>query len=178
PDRARQSRTLAEELEIADTIAARLALAEACPTLGKFDEAWRHYDDVLAQPMGDEPAYALGKARAEFGLGRPQDAITTLDALRRRWPDYQSADGHLLYARALEQSGRSSEALEEYEAVATYYAGAEARVRWALLLGKVGRRTEAKRLCTEVLTRMKRAPKYVRKAQAEWIAVAERELRA
>src|SRR5262249_10501621 len=177
-DPAKQYRKLSDELEIADTIATRLALAEECLTLGKFDEAFRHYDNILARPMGDEPAYALGKARAEFGLGRPQDAIATLAAPSQRWPDYQSADGPLLYARALEQSGRTSEALDEYQAVANYYVGAEARVHWALLLDKVGRRAEAKRLYTDVLTQMKRAPKYVRRAQAEWIAVAERELRA
>src|ERR1700730_13905326 len=36
--------------------------------------------------------------------------------------------GHLLYARALEDSGRTEDALAEYQAVTTYYAGAEARV--------------------------------------------------
>ena len=46
----------------------------------------------------------LGLARAEFGLGRSEDTVKTLDELRRRWPDYQSAEGHLLYARALEDA--------------------------------------------------------------------------
>jgi len=128
--------------------------------------------------MGDEPAYALGKAQAQFALGRPQDAIVTLDELRDRWPDYQSAEGHLLYARSMEESGRTAEALDEYRAVADYYAGAEARVRWAMLLAKLGRDSEAKRLFSDVLTQMRRAPKYVRKIQAEWIAIAERGVRA
>jgi hypothetical protein len=128
--------------------------------------------------MGDEPSYALGKAQAEFGLGRPQDTVATLDDLRLRWPDYRSADGHLLYARSLEVSGRTDEALDEYRALADYYPGAEARVRWAMLLGSVGRDAEAKRLHSDVLTQMRRAPKYVRKAQAEWIAIAEKALRS
>jgi len=128
--------------------------------------------------MGDDAIYALGKARAEFGLGHPQEAVATLDDLRRRWPDYQSAEGHLLYARALEESGRIEDALAEYRAVANYYPGAEARVRYGQLLQKADRRDEAKAVLSEVLAQFKRAPAYVKRAQAEWIALAENALRS
>ena len=177
-DPEKQYRKLSDDLEVSDTIANRTALAEECLVLGKFEEARRHYEDVLGRALGDEPAYALGKAQAEFGLGRPRDAIATLDELRYRWPAYQSADGHLLYARSLEESGRAEEALDEYRSLADYFPGPEARVRWAMLLAKVGRDFEAKKLYSDVLTQMRRAPRYVRKVQAEWIAVAERGLRA
>jgi hypothetical protein len=176
-DPEKRYRALVDALAVADTIANRTALAEECLELGKFAEALRHYEHVIALPMGEEPAYALGKARAEFELGRAADAVVTLDALRAKWPDWQSADAHLLYARALEAGGRSAEALDEYQAVSDYFAGAEARVRWAMLLRKVGRDGDAKRLYADVLTQMRRAPRYVRKAQAEWIAIAERESR-
>jgi hypothetical protein len=176
-DPSRRYRALTDQLEVTDTIANRAALAEECLTLGKYEEALGHYEHVLSLPMGDDAVYAFGKARAQFGLGRPQDAVATLDDLRTRWPDYQSADAHLLYARALEDSGHTDEALPEYEAVANYYPGAEARVRYGLLLDKAGRKAEAKTLLTETLARLKRAPKYVRRAQAEWIAAAEKTLR-
>jgi len=45
------------------------------------------------------------------------------------------------------------------------------------LLDKAGRQSEAKAVFTEVLTQLKRAPKYVRRVQAEWIALAEKALR-
>lgn len=170
-------RRLVDELAAIDTIANRVALGEECLALGKFAEAKEHYANVLMRPLGDEPIFALGKARAEFGLGQPQDAAATLEWLRERWPDYQSADGHLLYARALEGSGRANEALDEYEALSRYYPGAEARVRYALLLDKVGQPAACKALLIEVLTQLKRAPKFARKSQAEWITTAERALR-
>lgn len=176
-DPAKRYRELGGQLEVADTIATRAALAEECLALEKFTEAEGHYAHILALPMGDEAVYALGKARAEFGDGRPQEAVTTLEDLRRRWPDYQSAEGHLLYARALEASGRVDDALFEYQAVANYYPGAEARVRYGLLLDKAGRSAEAKAVLAEVLARLKRAPKYVRRVQAEWIVLAEKALR-
>jgi hypothetical protein len=176
-DPERHYRLLTDQLELTDTIANRAALAEECLLLGKFAEAKRHYEHVLALPMGDDAIYAFGKARAEFGMGHPQEAVGTLDALRRRWPDYQSAEGHLLYARALEESGRIEDALTEYQAVANYYPGAEARVRYGLLLQKSDRHDEARAVLSEVLGQLKRAPAYVKRAQAEWIALAEKTLR-
>lgn len=152
-------------------------MAEECLSLGKFEEAVAHYEEVLARPLGDDPIYAIGKARALFGLQRPDEVVATLEDLRRRWPNYQSADAHLLYARALEDRGRTQEALEEYDALSQYFPGAEARVRYGLLLAVLGHRAEARSVFAEVLKQAKRAPKYVRKAQAEWIAIAERELR-
>jgi len=175
-DPLKRYRELTDNLEIADTIAARVALAQECLVLGKFEEAKQHYERILRQPMGDEPGFMLGSAQADFGLGRPAEAVATLDRLRQRWPDFQSADGHLLYARALEDSGRLDEALYEYKALASYYPGAEARVRYGMLLTRVGRRAEAEQIFRQVLAHMRRAPRYVRKAQAQWIAEAKKHL--
>jgi hypothetical protein len=46
-----------------------------------------------------------------------------------------------------------------------------------MLLQRLGRDGEAKRLYSDVLAQMRRAPKYVRAAQADWIAAAEKGLR-
>jgi hypothetical protein len=128
--------------------------------------------------MGNEPACALGKAQAEFGCNRPADALATLDDLQKRWPDFQSAEGHLIYARALAEVGRVDEALDEFHAVAAYFPGAEARVRYGMLLRMVGRTAEARLVFNELLLQMKRAPKYLRDAQAEWLSIAEKQLSA
>ena len=133
---------------------------------------------ILQQQAGDEPIYALGKARAEYGLNLPADAIATLEAMRNRWPDFESAEGHLLYARALADAGRTEEALQEFQEVSQYFSGAEARVRYGMLLDQLGRVNEAKVMFTELLIQMKRAPKHVRKMQAEWLAIAEKYLAA
>jgi hypothetical protein len=171
-------RALKDQVEIADTIANRQALAQECLELGKFEEAEAQYDAILAKPLGDEPAFALGRARAQFGQGRFRDAKATLDDLRQRWPDYQSADGHLLYARALEEDGELNEAIEEYQAVSNYFVGIEPRVRYGLALRKVGREAEARAVLADVVQRMSRAPRFARKVQAQWIAMAEAALRA
>ena len=171
-------RELSDAVEIADTIANRAALAEECLALEKFEEAKRHFDVILARPMGDEPLYMVGKARAQFNLGQAADTVAILDDLRHRWPEYQSGEAHLLYARALEATARDDEALAEYRALSDYFVGAEARVRYGMLLARLGRQGEAKAWLVEVLRQLRRSPAHVRKAQAEWIAIAEKIVRA
>jgi hypothetical protein len=169
---------LSDRLAGTDTIANREALAAECLKISRFSEAERHYDHVLQLPMGREPAYALGKAQAQFGLARPADALATLDDLKKHWPDFESAEGHLLYARALAEVGRIDEALDEYHALSDYFPGAEAKVRYGMLLHVVGRTAEARVVFNELLLQMRRAPKYLRDAQAEWLTIAEKQLSA
>jgi hypothetical protein len=175
-DPDKQYRELSDRLAVTDSIANRVALAEECVAVGRYEEAEQHYDHILALPMGHEPAYAFGKAKAQFARRRPVEALVTLDELQRTWPEFQSVEAHLLYARALAEAGRTDEALAEYRALASYAPGAEIRARYGLLLKLVGRTAEAKVELTELLIQMKRAPRYVRKAQAEWIAIAEKQL--
>jgi hypothetical protein len=176
-DPDRHYRVLKDWIGIADTIANRAALAEECLALGKYREAAEHYDAILAQPMGDAPAGVLGKARAVFGDRRFWETVALLDQLRLRWPDYESADGHLLYARALQECGRLAEAAEEYQAVSNYYVGAEPRVRHGLVLQKLGRKAEAREVLSDVVKRIELAPRHVRKTQAEWLAMARQALK-
>jgi hypothetical protein len=177
-DPEKRYRELSDRLLDADTIANRAALAGECLEVARFDEAERHYDHILSLPMGDDPIYALAKAKAQFGAKRPADAIVTLDNLQAHWPNFQSAEGHLLYARALAEAGRVDEALEEFSALVAYAPSAEARVRYGMLLKLVGRTAEARVIFNELLLQMKRAPKHARDMQAEWLAIAEKQLSA
>ena len=116
----------------------------------------------------------LGKARAEFGMKNPLAAVATLEQLKTRWPEYQSADGHLLYATALENAGRDSDPLAHYAEVSRYFPGAEPRVRQAQLLQRVGRSEESRALAEDVVKTLNRAPCHVRRNQREWLAIAQK----
>ena len=167
-------RALKDELDVVDTIANRSALADECVAIGRPQEALEHYDAILAQPFGDEPAYRIGKARALLDLGRAGDAVATLEEVKRLSPDLHSPEGRLLYGRALEMAGRSEEALDQYASLAPTYPGPEPSVRRAQLLERLGQREQARSIADEVVRSLRRAPAHVRANEREWFALANR----
>ena len=68
------------------------------------------------------------------------------------------------------------EALHEYAALAPGYPGAEARLRHALLLKRLGKLDDARRILKDLLDGGKLAPAHYRRAQAQWLDRARREL--
>jgi hypothetical protein len=88
-------------------------------------------------------------------------------------PDFRSPDGHLLYARAVEACGDDYKALDEYKAVAGYYAGAEARLRYGLILERLSNEEAALAEFEEIIAAADLAPRHYRKAQSDWITQAK-----
>lgn len=174
PDRDR--RDAARLLKAADTPENRRRLAEESLRSGDHAHAVELYEQALKGLYATDPDLMLGLAKAQFGLGEPAKARATLDALIAANPGFRSADGHLLYARAVEDSGDVAAALHEYEAVAQGYPGEEARVRFGLLLKRAGQTGRARQLFQDVLDRSDAAPKYYRREQRDWIDAARREL--
>lgn len=150
-------------------------LADALTKAGRFDEAIRICTEARTGVFEDDPKILLALAQAQFGAGRHADTIATLDYLRKQHPGLRLSDGHLLYARALAESGETRRAAEEYEALSRYYPGVEARVRQALLYKELGEGDKASALFAAILKDARLAPRHFRRSQAEWIALAERE---
>lgn len=150
-------------------------LAAALTKASRHDEAIRVCMDARTGLFEDDPKLLLALALAQFAAGRHGDTIATLDYLREKNPGFRSANGHLVYARALEESGAAERALEEYAALVSYYPGAEARVRQAILYKKLGDRARADELFAAILKDARLAPKHFRRSEREWIELAERE---
>lgn len=123
-----------------------------------------------------DPPLMLGLALAQYGLGQPLRTPQTLEALIAANPTFRSHEGHLLYARAVNGIADTGAALHEYEAMIDTFAGAEARVRYALLLKRLGRNADAAAQLTPVLKRSEASPCYYQRAQREWLESARREL--
>jgi hypothetical protein len=175
-DPNRNLRQAAAEVEISGNVDARRRLAEELYARGQYDEAVSVYEGGLKGIFEHDPTLLLGLAQAQFAAQQFAAARATLERLIQHNPDFKSADGHLLYARALEAQDALDEAEHEYAAVAPGYPGAEARLRYALLLKRRGKLDEARRILKELLDGAKLAPGHYRKAQAEWLDRARREL--
>ncbi|MDR2013935.1 MAG: tetratricopeptide repeat protein [Rhodanobacter sp.] len=175
-DPERQRRKIQQHLEVADTVQNRQALAEECLHLGDYVNAAELYRSMLKGMHANNPGFMLGLAQAQAGLGDFSAARTTLDALIAANPDYRSSDGHLLYARCLEELGENAAALHEYEVLSRSYPGEEARYRYAALLLAYQRHDEARNVLRDMLARAKISPGYYRRKERPWLDAARREL--
>lgn len=176
PDR--ELRQLTREAARADTVENRFKLAKECLNKQRYEEALDLLEGCLEGIHGEDPAILLALAKARFG---PQDfagTVEALDRLRRADPNFQSAEGHMLYARSLEGLGETERALYELEALAGYFAGEEARCRYGLLLDRAGRRDEAREVFAEVVRSVELAPKTYYRTQREWYEIARERLGA
>jgi hypothetical protein len=174
-DPGRDLRRYEAEARATGGVAARQRYANELVKQGQFDAAIAEYRAILTGLYEHDPNLLLALADAEFRSGAARAARETLDRLILHNPDFKSADGHLLYARAMEAEGNVPKALEEYQSVASYYPGAEASVRYARLLKAQGNTAEATRILRELLDRARIAPAHYRRIQKEWLDAAERE---
>ena len=177
-DPGQQLRTYELAAQRTGDVASRQRYAEELVRQDQATRAIEVYRQTLTGLYEHDPNLLLGLAQAQFAAGQPGAARVTLDGLIARNPDFRSPEGHLLYARALEGEGNMPKALEEYAAVAGYFAGAEASLRHALLQAKLGQRTEARQTLGALLEHARLAPRHYRRAQEQWLTAARRELAA
>ena len=150
--------------------------AEALRDSGNPAEAEEIINQALKGLFATEPTLLLVKARLQFDKERTSEAVKTLEILQEHNPDFRSAEGHLLYARALEAEGQNDKAIKEYSAVSGYFPGVEARYRLALCLETAGKNTAAKTEFESILNDAKLAPPHFRKSQKTWLDAVKREL--
>ncbi|MCK5273451.1 MAG: tetratricopeptide repeat protein, partial [Alphaproteobacteria bacterium] len=141
PDLAhsRAAREATGALRLSDTAENRKRLAEALYATERYDEARTLYETALEGAHANDPALMMGLARSLFGLKDYGGVCDTLDRLREANPDFESAEGHMLYARSREGMGDLDQAAVEYETLSGYYPGEEARCRHGMLLLRMGR---------------------------------------
>ncbi len=174
PDRGyRRART---EVQVSGNVDARRRLADELYRRGRYDQAIETCQGGLTGVFEHDPTLLLQLARASFAKSDFQGARASLERLDLHNPEFHSPDAKLLYARTLEAGGATEDALREYAKVAPEYPGAEARLRYGLLLKRLGRIEQANREFSDLLEGARLAPAHYRRAQAEWLGIARREL--
>jgi len=172
----RHYRVLVDRFETIDTPENRRLLAEECLKLRKYDQAATLFEGALTGVHMDDTALLMGLARAHAGREEHAKCLETLDRLKAASPNFQSADGQLLYAQSLDGLGRLDEALREYEALTRYFPGEEARCRYGLALQKAGRMEAARQLFRDIVRNVDKGPRHYRPMQREWYDIAKRNL--
>lgn len=167
-DPEREVRAARDALDLADTAANRLRLADALAALGRHSEAVPLYREAIGKTAGggDERAQAR-LALSLFETGRAAEALGLLDGLPAPVGQSDIDRQQLLRARVLEHLGRKEEALALYEDVVTRLPGEEARCRYAALLLDEGWDRKAIEVLEEVEGRMKRLDRAQRVVDAD-----------
>lgn len=155
-DPERAVRLARDQLEITDSLANRIALADALAESGRADEAVGQYEALLAGPHGRSEALLFKYASALFENGQAAAALETLDELTPATQISIEDRRALLRARALEHLDRDAEAAAIYADITTRLPGIEARARYAALLLKLGREDDARDALDEVVQRSRR----------------------
>jgi hypothetical protein len=175
-DPDRELREARAAVEVSGNVDARRRLGEQLHQRGDHAQAIEVYAAGLRGVFEHDPTLLSGLARAEFAAGDFAAARATLERLLENNPGPASPDIGLLYARALEEGGETSRALAQYAAVSPGYPGAEARLRHALLVRRLGDPATATLMLRELLRTAELAPAHYRRAQGEWLDRARREL--
>lgn len=176
PDKALREAT--EQYAVARTAQNALALAQQHLARGNHAEAKELFERSLSGVHSDDPELLFGLAEAHFGLGEFAGTLRALDDFKRAHPGKTTQDGHLLYARALQELGRVDQAIDEFRALVGYAAGPEPSCRLAMLLKAQGHDDEARALYEAVVARSKTAGKHYNTRYGEWVNQARRECQA
>jgi len=179
-DPERDVRVARDALDLADTAANRIALADALVENGSHRSALAHYRWALAKVPARDRSTELKLARAELAAGNAREARTLLEALPESGSAGENDRARLLLAQAVEECGDRQRALALYEDVAERLPGGEAQCRRAALLLAMERPGDAQTALEAVERLAKRLDRFERNLQREmydWAARTLAELR-
>jgi hypothetical protein len=168
-DPSRELREAQDALDAAATPNHRIRLADALMAAARASEAVVQYQAVLTGLYADDAQLQVKLARALLEAGNPNDARVLLDRLIAEQPSFKSAEGHLVYARAVAALGDRVRTHEEYGTLVGYYAGLEARARYAEVLLGWNERDRLDALLADTDARVRHMPPAARNINREWI---------
>jgi hypothetical protein len=175
-DPERDVRRAQRDLEVADTSANQIALADAQAARGRYAEAEVAYRKGLAQGPGDDWRTQIKLAQVLFEQGNAREGLFLLEGVPDALPGAENDRRALLKARLLADVGRDAEARALFEDVVSRFAGEEARCHYAAFLLDRGDRRRAQDMLEDVERRARHLDRTQRAAQADMYRWASEKL--
>lgn len=166
------------DVERCGSVANKAALADELINSGQFDDAIKLYRSCLEGLHADDVSLTFGLAEAYFYKRDGENALATLDRVIAIEPWFRAGEAKLLRARTLASTGRSDEALSQYESILEHFPGEEARCRYASLLASLGRVEQAGRVLAEAEKRVALNGRQYARDNREWLNGARKDIEA
>ena len=166
-------RELQQALDVSDTVANRVALAEELLRHGKFNEAIALYERSRVGIYRNDPVVLLGLSAGLVENGQFDKAKETLDAYTEAHPGTLPAGAGLLLARTFEGLGDHEAALHMYETLMESASGPEVKYRYGALLDAVGQTSQARRLFEEVVRDVSLGNRHSQRLNRSWAEKAK-----
>ena len=166
---------LEKQLKFSNTFSNRVALADACLEGGFAGRAVELYEESLTGAFSENEHVHVQLIDAWSRLENYEKVIEVADRIRHS-PQFVRSPSHILYARALEQTGDFKRAEEEFKRMKGRFSCFEHRYEYGLFLQRAGRDEEAKHIFEEILDEAPHLSDMERKNSRMWIAKVKEEL--
>lgn len=155
-DPERKIRQAKENIQLTDSLAHRVELADAYAANGRHEDAVAKYDEIIVEPHGNSDDIMFKYARSLFETGNAARAQEIVAPLEPASVNSENNRRQLLKARILSELDRDDEAREIHAKIVDKIAGIEARGHYAALLLKMDEKILAKEQLEEIIETGKR----------------------
>jgi len=169
-------RRLEENLHFANTFNNRVLLANAYMLAGRTEEAIELYSTSLTGAF-TENEYVINRLIAAYFKTERYPELIQLAKKIYHTPSFTRSEAHLLYARALDNTGDKEGAETEFRKMKGRFADFEARYQYGLFLQRAGRGSEAQAILEDIVKEGSHLSSRERRANYLWIQRSKEELR-
>lgn len=167
---------LENNLRFADTFNNRVMLADAYLAVGRTDEAIQLYTASLTGAFTENEHVLKQLMAAYFEKQQYAEVIVMARKLYGR-PQFARSKEHILYARALEYTGNTTAAEQEFMKMKARFADFEARYQYGLFLRGAGREKDARLVFEDIAGEAPHLSSRERRDNRAWIVKAREELK-
>lgn len=170
-------RRLEETLRFSDTFNNRMALANAYLAGGQTIRALELYESSYTGAF-TENEELLRQLIIAYSIQKQYDQVLPLAKKLYPTPQFARSKTHLLYAIALEHTGNSGLAEQEFKGMNVRYSHFEARYEYGRFLQRARRTPEARDVFTALVDEASHLSPRERSYNRQWIGQAKEELRS
>lgn len=169
-------RRLEENLRFADTFNNRVLLADAYKAAGRMEEAIELYTSSLTGAF-TENEYVINQLISAYFETKQYPELILLARKIYKRPQFARSEAHLLYARALDNTGDKEGAEMEFKRMKGRFADFAARYQYSLFLQREGREKEAQVMLEDIVGEAHHLSSRERRSNRTWIQKSKEELR-